>query len=313
MALIGFAPTKKPNAAPVAASDIIFDVTTANFEETVLKASMTTPLLIDFWAPWCGPCKQLTPTLEAEVKAAGGKVKLAKINIDENPDLAQAFRVQSVPTVIALFGGQPVTGFVGAQPASEIKKIITQLVKIGGAAAPDALDIPTLLAQADAAFAHNDFTTAQELYATVLAHDGTNANAYAGLIRTMMGTNDMTAAQELLAAADDAIKKSPAFMAAQTAYTLATTAPANTNTTALRDKITKNPDDHAARVALALALFASGDKTDAIDALINSIKRDRMWNDEAARKQLLQFFDAMGPMDPITKDGRRKLSSCLFS
>lgn len=313
MSLIGFGPTKKPDAAPVAASDVIFDVTTANFEEAVLKASVTTPILIDFWAPWCGPCKQLTPTLEAEVKAAGGKVKLAKINIDENPDLAQAFRVQSVPTVIALFGGQPVTGFVGAQPASEIKKVIAQLMNLGGGAGPDAIDVKATLAQADTAFAIADFVTAQELYATALAHDSANAPAYAGLIRTMIGMGDMAAAAELMAAADDSMKKTPAFVAAQTAFNLVQTKPANANTAALQDKITQNPDDHAARVDLALALFADGDKTGAIDALINSIKRDRTWNDEAARKQLLQFFDAMGPADPATKDGRRKLSSCLFS
>lgn len=316
MALIGLTPPPAPpapanNAAD--APDVVFDVGMDAFEARVLKASMDTPILIDFWAPWCGPCKQLTPTLEGLVRENKGAILLAKVNIDENPELAQAFRVQSVPTVIAMFQGQPVTGFVGAQPAGEIRKIIDQLVKVAGSAKPDALDIPATLAAADTALGAGDVAGAQELYATVLAHDEMNVQAYVGLVRTMIAAGDMDQARELVDAASDAMRANAGFAAAQTAIDLATAGPANAELGAFLDRIARNPDDHAARIDLALALFAAGDKDAAIDALIESIKRDRAWEDGRAKTQLLQFFDAMGAGDPAVKSGRRKLSAILFS
>ena len=314
MTLIGFQKPAQPVAAGAdAAGDPVYDVTMADFEVRVIKASMQTPVLVDFWAPWCGPCEQLTPVIEQVVREARGAVMLAKINIDENPQLAQAFRVQSVPTVIAMFQGQPVTGFAGAQPAGEIRKLVDQLAKMAGTTVPDEMDVAAVMAQADAALAAQDFASAQQLYAAVFAHDPQAVAAYVGLVRVMVAAGEMDQARELIDQAPDDLKKQPAFGAAQTAYDLASRAKPAGAFAALMAKIAANPEDHAARIELAQAQFAAQDRVAAIDTLLESIRINRTWNEGAARAELLRFFDAMGPADPLVSASRRKLSALLFS
>ncbi len=305
--------TANTNDAAGGADVDIFDVTTMEFEDKVMRASVATPVLVDFWAPWCGPCKQLMPVLEAEIKAAGGKVKLAKVNIDDNPELAQALRVQSVPTVFAFFGGQPVTAFMGVRPASEIKSLIAQLVKMAQGAQPDAIDIPATLAAAQAALGEGQTGQAQELYAAVLAQDGNNAAAFAGLARTYIAAGELEQAQFVLDDAPEAIQKDAQIVAARTAIEMAQNAPGAGELGKLAAAVQKDPADLQARFDYGVALFAAGKKAEAVDEMIAIILKNRAWEEEKARKELLRFFEAMGPADPETAAGRRKLSSVLFS
>jgi putative thioredoxin len=315
--LIGMGGQKKAEggaaAADAAPSAHIFDAGMQDFEARVIAASMHTPVLVDFWAPWCGPCKQLAPVLEQAVKDANGKVLLAKINIDDNPELAQALRVQSVPTVYAFFQGQPVTAFQGARPASDIKTLIDQLVKMAQAAQPDALDIPAVLAQAASLLAEGKFAQAQDLYVAVLGQEEENAPAYAGIVRTLIGAGEPEQAKEMLENAPDAIKTDAAFTAAKAAVELAAHKPDDSVIAALQQKLAQDANDHAARFDLAMAQFAGGRAEEAMDNLLDIMRRDRAWEDDKARLQLLKFFEALGPADPQTQDGRRKLSSLLFS
>ena len=314
MGLFGLTPSKaeKPQAAESDA--VIFDVGSKDFEARAIKASMEKPVLVDFRAPWCGPCKQLMPVLEAEVRAANGEVLLAKVNIDENPDLAQALRIQSVPTVMAFFQGQPVTGFTGARPASEIKNLIAQLVKLARSSMPDALDIPASLKQAAMFLASGEDQAAQELYIQILQQDPNNIEAYNGMVRTLIAADALDQAQGYIEQAPEAIAKNLAFAASKTALDLARNAKAMAGTLKpLLKKVEASPDDHQARLDLAAAQYASGDKAGAIDTLLDLIRRDRAWNDEAARKELLRYFEAMGFSDPLCIEGRKKLSRLLFS
>lgn len=309
MSLLGFS---KPQKETAASGETIFDVTIAEFEEQVLKASMTTPVLVDFWASWCGPCKQLMPILEQEVKAANGAVKLAKVDIDKNPELAQAMQVQSVPTVLAFFGGQPVTGFQGAQPASQIKSVIDQLAKLARQNAPDALDIPEALKGAADALSQGDHESATAIYAQILDQDSYHVEAFTGLVRCYIAAGEFDHAQALVDNAPDKIVNHPNFAAAKNALDLAMNAPSG-DMGELLAKVESNTADHAARLELSRAQFASGQKQAALDTLLESIALDREWNEQAARKELLQLFDALGPADPLTGQARRKLSSLLFS
>lgn len=315
MALFGFPSSpKKEEAQAPAQGLVVFDVTTAAFESSVLKASMENPVLVDFWAPWCGPCKQLMPVLEQEVRAAGGEVLLAKVNIDENPELAQALRIQSVPTVMAFFQGQPVTGFTGARPASDIKNLITQLVSLARSARPDALDIPAALKQAAQSLAQGDVMAAQDVYIRILSQDEANAEAYVGMVRCLVAADALEQAQAMIDGAPDLIAKNPALQSARTALELAKGAgEASRQLKPLLESCLNNPENHQARFDLACAQFAANQKGEAIDTLLLIIQKDRGWKDDAARKELLRFFEALGFSDPLSIEGRKKLSSLLFS
>lgn len=308
---------KKEQKVATPASGDIFDVSTETFENDVLKASMETPILVDFWAPWCGPCKQLGPILESAVAATGGKVRMAKVNIDENQELAQALRVQSIPTVFAFFQGQPVTAFAGARPASEVKTLIDQLVKLSTQSKPDAINVAEVLPQAAKALADGEIMAAQSMYAQVLAQEESNVQAYAGLVRTFIAAGDLEQARYMINDAPEDISSKPEFDAARTAVELAENAPKKGEIDKMAAAVEKKPDDHDSRFNYAMALFSAGSKGAAIDQLLEIMRRDRAnekkWQDDKARLQLIRFFEAMGPSDPETMAGRRKLSSLLFS
>lgn len=306
-------PPSAPQAAPANANaDVIFDVTSAEFEAKVLHASLQKPVIVDFWAPWCGPCKQLMPVLEKAVAELGGAVLLAKVNIDENADLAQALRIQSVPTVYAFLGGRPVDAFQGAQPESQIKNFLHKIVQAAKQMAPDALDIPAALKGAAEALAAGDLMTAQNIYVQVLGQDERNAQAYVGLVRVFIAAGELEQAQGMVDNAPDEIVKNPAFAEAKTALELALAKPSG-NTAGFEAALAKNPDDHQARFDLANTLFAEGQKERAMEELLTIIGKNRLWNEEAARKQLLKFFEGLGGADPLVIEARRKLSSLLFS
>ncbi len=294
------------------ASQFIFDVTVSDFENRVLRASFEKPVIVDFWAPWCGPCKQLGPVLESEVDKAGGTILMAKVNLDENPELAQALRIQSVPTVFAFFQGQPVDAFTGAQQESQIKAFVDNLVQLAKQAQPDALDIPEALQQAAQALADKDLVGAQSLYAQIIGEDQENVQAYAGLVRTYIAADKKDKAKALIEQAPESVSKSPVFNEAKTALELADTKP-DTPVHELAQKVEDNPEDLHTRFDLALALFAEDRRIEAAEELLEIIRHNREWEEEKARVQLLKFFDAWGATDPATLKARRKLSGILFS
>jgi putative thioredoxin len=293
-------------------ADLIKDSSTESFEADVLQASMTTPVIVDFWAPWCGPCKQLGPLLEQAVKAARGAVRLVKIDIDQNQELAMQLRVQSVPAVYAFFQGRPVDGFVGALPESQIKAFIERLTQTAGTdQGPDPLE--EALAQAQAALESGQLGAASALFAQILQHDPENTAAIAGLIRCQLDSGDTAAAKAMYDGLPEEVKSDPALASVAASLELADMSAEAGDVLALKSQLAVNPSDHQARLDLAMALYAAGDAEGATEALLEIIARDRGWNDEAARKQLLKFFEAWGPTDPRTLEARRRLSSLLFS
>ncbi len=285
------------------------DVTTASFRADVLTASQRQPVLVDFWAPWCGPCKQLGPALERAVADAGGKVALVKMNIDEHPQIAGQLGIQSIPAVIAFDKGQPVDGFVGALPESQIRGFIERLVgPLGGGFAE-------LLAEAEQAAAKGDSAGAAAIYAEVLAEDPGDAKAIGGLAKLQIALGQLEQAKALLATVPPPAPgkdHDPAVAAALAALGVAEQAATVGDLAPLQQAVAGNPDDHKSRFDLAVALSAKGDREGAADHLLEIIRRDRKWNDEAARKQLLQLFEAWGLMDPATVAARRKLSAIWF-
>ena len=296
-------------AQPAAAADaLVRDVTTQTFVKDVIEESKRQPVLVDFWAPWCGPCKQLTPVLEKSVRAAKGKVKLVKMNIDAHPQIAGQLGIQSIPAVIAFVNGQPADGFLGALPESQVVDFLERLTKerIGGEA-------KDLLKAADAALVDGDPAGAADLYAQLLAEDGANVHALAGLSRCYLETGALDKARQTLALVPEAKRGEASVTAARAALELAEQAEALGPLAELEQKVAANPLDHQARFDLALALNGKGRRVEALDHLIGIVKRDRKWNDDGARKQLVQFFDAWGPTDDATIEGRKRLSSILFA
>ena len=295
--------------AQAATADVVVaDTTTQTFVKDVIEESKHRPVLVDFWAPWCGPCKQLTPVLEKVVRAAKGKAKLVKMNIDEHPQIPGQMGIQSIPAVIAFVNGQPIDGFMGALPESQVTAFIERLVKdrVGG-------EEKDLLKAADVALAAKDHAGAADLYAKVLAQDAANLAALAGLARCYVGTGALEQAKQTLAMVPEAKRNDPAVAAARAALELAEQANQLGPVAELEGKVAANPADHQARYDLALALNAKGQREQALDHLIEIVKRDRKWNDDGARKQLVQLFEAWGPTDEATVNGRRRLSSILFA
>ena len=298
--------TDQTTPAPAATS--VKDVTTASFADDVIRASMNAPVLVDFWAPWCGPCKRLAPALEKVVAASGGKVSLVKMNIDDHPEVAGQMGIQSIPAVIAFKRGQPVDGFMGAVPEGQIRSFIERLV---GPLGPTAID--ALLADAAALDAAGDAQGAAELYAAVLQQEPDNPDAISALVKLHVKLDDLEGARSFLALAPADKANHPAIASARSALELAEQAGDLGPAAELEARLAANPDDHEARFDLALAHNARGDRKAAVEELLTLFRKDRAWNDEAARKQLVQFFEAWGPKDPATLAGRRRLSSLMFA
>ncbi|MGI6245202.1 MAG: thioredoxin [Pseudochelatococcus sp.] len=289
-----------------ASAAVVKDTTTRDFRQDVIAESLKRPVLVDFWAPWCGPCRQLAPIIEKVVKAAQGRVALVKLNIDDHPDIPGQLGIQSIPAVIAFQKGQPVDGFVGVLPESQVKSFIERLV--------GPLDgVDTLLDEADGKAAAGDVAGAAELYASVLAQAPDNTRAIGALVRLHVTLGDLEGARGFLNAVPEDKAADPHIAAARVALDLATQAEGLGDVRELEQRVAADADDHQARFDLALALNGRNRRQDATLHLIEIVRRDRGWNDDGARRQLLQFFEAWGPADPASVLGRRRLSSVLFA
>jgi putative thioredoxin len=297
-------------AAPMAA-DLIKETTTQTFVKDVIEESRRQPVLIDFWAEWCGPCRQLTPVLEKAVRNAKGKVKLVKMNIDQHPAIPGQMGIQSIPAVIAFVNGQPADGFMGAIPESQVNAFIEKLTK--GVTAPGEPNIAEILQEAEGVLAEGDPAAAAQIYAEVLSLDATNVAAMAGLAKCYVTTGAIEQAKQTLAMVPETKRNDAAVKAVQAAIDLAEQAQSVGPIGELEQKVAANPLDHQARFDLATALNAMGKRGDAMAQLLEIVKRDRKWNDDGARKQLVQFFEAWGGADESTVEGRKRLSTILFS
>ncbi len=291
------------------AANAVKDATDASFVADVIEGSRETPVIVDFWAPWCGPCKQLGPVIEKVVREQNGKVRLVKVNIDENPGYAGQLRVQSIPAVFAFVDGRPVDGFMGAVPESQIRQFVGRLGKMGGLAE----QIASALAMARAAVAQKEADAALDITGQILQADPSQIEAYALQAEAAMQLGQLEAAEATLAAVPADKTGDPLIVSAKAALGLLLNPVDTSGRASLESVIAANPDDFEARMELAVLLNGSGDRTAATDHLIHIIRKNRAWNDEAARKQLVQFFEAWGPKDEATSQGRRKLSSVLFA
>lgn len=296
-------------APQAAAKDVIKDGSARTFAQDVIMASREVPVIVDFWAPWCGPCKQLGPVLEKVVQQAGGKVKLVKINVDENPQIAQQLRIQSIPAVFAFSNGQPVDGFVGALPESQVRQFVQRLA---GDSGPSEID--QALEMAKQALNEGQLDRAVGIFGQILRVEPQNGKALAGLAQAYVKSGDLAQARQTLEMIGPDYRNDPDVASARAAVDLAEQAGAKAGeTAALEAKVAQDPNDLQAKFDLAVALAATGVRERAVDLLLEIVQKDRAWNEEAARKQLIKLFEAFGPTDPLTVSARRRLSSILFS
>jgi putative thioredoxin len=298
-------------AAPPATPDLIKETTTQTFVKDVIEESKRQPVLIDFWAEWCGPCRQLTPILEKAVRNAKGRVKLVKMNIDQHPAIPGQMGIQSIPAVIAFVNGQPADGFMGAVPESQVNAFIEKLTK--GVPAAGEPNIAEILKEAETLLAEGDAASAAQVYAEALSFDATNIAALAGLAKCYITTGAVEQATQTLAMVPESKRNDAAVKAVQAAIDLAEQAKSLGPIAELEQKVAANPLDHQARFDLATALNAAGKRGEATGQLLEILRRDRKWNDDGARKQLVQFFEAWGGADEATVEGRKRLSTILFS
>ncbi len=292
-----------------AATDLVKDGSDATFMADVIDVSMQTPVIVDFWATWCGPCKQLTPALEKAVAEARGKVRLVKIDVDKNPQIAAQLRVQSIPAVFGFVGGQPVDGFMGAQTAGQVKAFIDRLI---AAAGPDA-GLQEALAAAEEMLAEGAVADAAQTFAAILAEDEANLAAMGGLARAHLALGDLAQARDVLALAPKGKESDPAIASVRAQIDLAELSAEAGDAAQFRAALERDPDDHQARFDLATALVAAGDAEGAAEALLELFRRDREWNEGAAKVQLFKLFDSLGPKSETAAKGRRRLSSMIFS
>ena len=297
------------NAAP--AGDLIKDVSEATFMADVVEASQEVPVIVDFWAPWCGPCKQLGPALEAAVTAAKGAVRMAKVNVDENQMIAGQMRVQSIPTVYAFHKGQPIDGFQGALPPSEIDAFVKRVIEAAGGEVDGGLG--EALEAAEEMLAEGDAQGAGETFAAILGQEQDNAAAFGGLVRANIALGALDQAEAVLSQCPDAMANAPEIEAARAQFELAKQAQNAGPVAELRAAVEADPDNHQARFDLAQALHAAGETEEAVNELLELFRRDREWNDGAAKAQLFTIFEALKANDPVVLNGRRKLSSMIFA
>ena len=300
------------NSAAAPAGDLIKDTTEAEFMVDVVEASQTVPVIVDFWAPWCGPCKTLGPMLEKAVTEARGAVKMVKVNVDQAQSIAGQLQIQSIPTVYAFHKGQPIDGFQGAQPESEIKAFVARLVAASGGEVPDD-GLTEAIEAAETMLAEGAAVDAAQTFAAILGEDPANAQAYGGLVRAHIAMGDLDQAEAVLNGAPAEISKSPELEAAHAQLELARQAESAGPVAELQAAVDSNPDDLQARFDLALALHAAGQVDEAVTQLLDIFRRDREWNEGAAKAQLFTIFDALKANDPVVLNGRRKLSSMIFA